>query len=353
MDDVIELEEMGSRKKQRTLGPMDKFATNINPESRPLPTRQQNINDAIWKEKLHKVQQYIARWVYASGVPFNTIANDEFKLMAEAIGQFGPEVTPPSQHQLREPLLKEEVDRLHGLLKPQEEEWKKNGCTVMTNACSDEAHIGGYIFEYVKGCIEEIGEENVVQVVTDNAANNMAAAKMMKEIKPSLFWTSCVTHSINLMLESISKLTRFKGTIQMAKEFTIFIYAHHKTLALMRTFTNRTDIVRPGCVTRFASSFLTLQSLLDKRDQLSAMFSSGEWRNCKWSKHSKGMKAFNTVMSVKFWNGMIMCLKVFGPLVKLLRLVDGDKKLTIGFLHGELIEAKNQISDGLKHGKKM
>ncbi|XP_010418925.1 PREDICTED: uncharacterized protein LOC104704562 [Camelina sativa] len=313
MDDVIELEEMGSRKMQRTLGPMDKFATNINPESRPLPTRQQNINDALWKEKLHKVQQYIARWVYALGVHFNTIANDEFKLMAEAIGKFGPGVTPQSQHQLREPLLKEEVDRLHGLLKPQEEEWKKNGCKIMTDAwsdrkrrsimnlcvnckggtmfrsskdSSDEAHTGGYIFEYVKGCIEEIGEENVVQVVTDNAANNMVAARMMKEIKPSIFWTSCATHSINLMLESISKLTRFKGTIQMAKDFTIFIYAHHKTLA------------------------------------------------------------------VKFWNGVIMCLNVFGPLVKLLRLVDGDKKPTMVFLHGELIEAKKQISDGLKHVEK-
>ncbi|CAL9220820.1 unnamed protein product, partial [Arabidopsis halleri] len=55
MDDEIELEEIGSRKMQRTLGPMDKFATNINPESRPLPTRQQNINDVLWKEKLHKV----------------------------------------------------------------------------------------------------------------------------------------------------------------------------------------------------------------------------------------------------------------------------------------------------------
>lgn len=263
---------------QRTLGPMDKFATNINPESRPLPTRQQNINDALWKEKLHKVQQYIARWVYASGVPFNSIANEEFKMMVTAIGQFGPGVTPPSQYQLREPLLKEEVDRFHGLLKPKEEEWKKNGCTVMTDAwsdrkrksimnlcvnckggtmflsskeSSDEAHTGGYVFEYVKGCIEEIGEENVVQVVTDNATNNMSAAKIMKEIKPSIFWTSCGTHSINLMLKCISRLPRFESTIQMAKEFTILMYAHHKTLAMMRSFTNKRDIVRSG-VTRFA-----------------------------------------------------------------------------------------------------
>ena len=145
--------------------------------------------------------------MYASGAPFNAIANDEFTLMVEAIGKYGPGVTPPSQYQLREPLLKEEVERINGLLKPQEEELKKNGCTIMTDAwtyqkrrsimnlcinskggtmfrsskvCPDEAHTGAYIFEYVNRCIEEVGEENVVQVVTDNATNNMAAAKSQR-----------------------------------------------------------------------------------------------------------------------------------------------------------------------------
>ncbi|KAL1220870.1 hypothetical protein V5N11_029846 [Cardamine amara subsp. amara] len=140
---------------------------------------------------------------------------------------------------------------------------------------SDEPHTCAYIFDYVKGCIDDIGEENVVQVVTDNAANNMAATKMLKLIKPNIFWTSCGTHSINLMLESISKLSKFKETIDIAKGFTIFIYAHHKTLALMRTFTKKKDIVRPG-VTRFASCFLILQSLLEKREKLVSMFASSE-----------------------------------------------------------------------------
>ncbi|VVA92667.1 unnamed protein product [Arabis nemorensis] len=113
----------------RTLGPMDRFATAIDPESRPLPTRQQNISDAIWKEKTYKVQTYMARWVYAFSVQFSVTESDEFKMMVEAIGQFGPGVTPPSQYQLLERLLKEEVERINGLLKPREEEWKKHGCT--------------------------------------------------------------------------------------------------------------------------------------------------------------------------------------------------------------------------------
>ncbi|XP_018461154.1 uncharacterized protein LOC108832156 [Raphanus sativus] len=290
-DDVgAELEELRSAKIPRTLGPMDKFASDINPPLSSMATRQQNISDALSKDRLHKVHQYIGRWLFASGVPFHATANDEFKLMLEAVGQFGPGVTPPSQYLLREPLLKEEVERIKGLLKGQEEERKQNGCSVLTDAwsdrkrrsimnlcincrggtmflsskdCSDEAHTGEFIHQYVKECIEDVGIENVVQVVTDNAPNNMAAARILKEKMPNIFWTSCAAHTVNLMLESITKIQSFKTIIQRAKGFTIFVYAHHKTLAMMRKFTDNKDIVRPG-VTRFASCFLTLQSLMEK-----------------------------------------------------------------------------------------
>ena len=88
-----------------------------------------------------------------------------------------------------------------------------------------------------------------------------------------MFWTSCATHTLNLMLEGIGKTPRFKGVIEKAKAFTIFIYSHHKTLGLMRKFTNRRDIVRPGA-TRFATSFLTLQSLMEKKEKLRTMVTS-------------------------------------------------------------------------------
>lgn len=46
--------------------------------------------------------------MYQSGIPFNDIDNDAFRMFCEAIGQFGPGWVPPTQYQLREPLLKEE-----------------------------------------------------------------------------------------------------------------------------------------------------------------------------------------------------------------------------------------------------
>ncbi|KAL5826711.1 hypothetical protein ACOSQ4_018508 [Xanthoceras sorbifolium] len=40
---------------------------------------------------------------------------------------------------------------------------------------------------------------------------------------------------------------------------------------------------------------------------------------------------------MSFWNGVTTCLKVFAPLVEVLRLVDGDRKPAMGFVYGELL----------------
>ena len=236
-------------------------------------------------------------------IPFHAIDNDGFKKFVEAVRQFGPGYRPPTRYQLREPLLKEEVERTKRLLKNQEEEWARNGCSVMTDGwtdqkrrsimnfcvnsrvgttflssveCSKDSHTGKYIFEYVDKCIEDVGPQNVIQVVTDNASNNMAASQLLIEKRPNMFWTSCAAHTIDLMLEAIGKEAKFKGLISKAKTLTIFIYAHHRTLAMMRRFTKSRDIVRPG-VTRFATSFLTLQSLMEKKEKLRLMFTSDDW----------------------------------------------------------------------------
>ena len=115
---------------------------------------------------------------------------------------------------------------------------------------------------------------------------------------------------------------------------------------MMRKFTKKRDIVRPG-VTRFASAFLTLQSLKDKKDDLRQMFSSAEWEECRFSNTVKGKAAFATVLSNGFWTGVSLCLKVFNPLVKVLRLVDADWKPSMGFVYGELVKAKEEIKGAL------
>ncbi|CAN6704662.1 unnamed protein product [Malus baccata var. baccata] len=148
----------------------------------------------------------------------------------------------------------------------------------------------------------------------------------------------------------IGNLSRFTRVVDKAKAFTIFIYAHHKTLALMRKHTKKRDIIRSG-VTRFATSFLTLQSLMDKKKDLKVTVASDEWEQCKHVKTTKGKTAYATVVNAHFWDGVSLCLKVFDPLFKILRIVDGDKKPSMGFLHGELQKAKMEIKETFKNNE--
>ena len=58
--------------------------------------------------------------------------------MLEAAGRFGPGAKKPYQHELREKLLHEEVEDTKKMIKDHAQEWKKTGCSLMTDAWTDQ-----------------------------------------------------------------------------------------------------------------------------------------------------------------------------------------------------------------------
>jgi hypothetical protein len=172
----------------------------------------------------------------------------------------------------------------------------------------------------------------------------MGAKKLLLEKRPNMFWSSCATYTINLMLQGIGNLPRFVKVLDKSKSFTIFVYGHTRTLDCMRHFSSGKEIIRPG-VTRFASAFLTLESLLDKKDQLRKMVVDSRWESLREVKSKKGKEATTMIMSMAFWKDVKLCLNVFEPLVKVLRLVDGDVKPSMGFVYGEIVKAKKEMKE--------
>jgi hypothetical protein len=203
------------------------------------------------------------------------------------------------------------------------------------------SHTSEVIFELVDKAIEEIGEDEVVQVVTDNASNNMGAKTLLFTKRSHISWTSCGSHTINLMLQGISSLPRFKKVLEQAKAFTIFFCGHTRTLDCMRHFTDGREIIRSR-VTRFASAFLTLTSILEKKDQLRKMVVDSMWDTLTDVKSKKGKNATATMMNPTFWKDVKMCLSVFEPLVNVLCLVDRAVKPSMGFLFGELTRQRGR-----------
>ncbi|XP_042009196.1 uncharacterized protein LOC121757771 [Salvia splendens] len=194
--------------------------------------------------------------------------------------------------------------------------------------------------------VDEIGEENVVQVVTDNGSNYVAAGKLLMAKREHLYWTPCAAHCIDLMLEDIGKIVVIKNTIKRSISLVGYIYSHGFTLNLLRTTTNKKELVRPA-ITRFATSYLSLQRLQEERENLRKMFTCDEWMQNKLSKEAKGIEATKTVMKTSFWNNVVYILKIMGPLVRVLRMVDGEKKAAMGYIYEAIEKAKEEIKKEL------
>jgi hypothetical protein len=249
---------------------------------------------------------------FMSGVPFNAAVARQFEIEIEVTAQYGSGYKPPSPYQFGQPVLTKVVKLTNTVREDHECAWKHYGCTLMSDGWSDKrgrhlinflvnSHEGTYfmgsvdasseiqdkfmLVDLLEEKINEIGKDKMVQVITDNGANYKAAGRILKRI-PSLFWSPCVAHCLDLMLEDTGNLKEFKKTIARARCFTTFIYRHGKILSLMKDKIGA-DPVRPGA-TRFATSFLTLKSLHKHREALKGLFLSEEWNGNKLAKTAAG-----------------------------------------------------------------
>ncbi|KAG4921316.1 hypothetical protein JHK85_050921 [Glycine max] len=278
-------------------------------------------------------------------VSFNLIKLKSFENMVATIGQYGPHLPFPSYHDIRVPLLKKEVEYTENLMKGHGEQWVKYGSGTMFLKSvdgSDFVKTAEKFFELLDVIVEEVGEENVVQVVTDNGSNYVLAGKLLEDKRKHIYWTPCAAHCIDLMLEDIGKLPLIRKTIRRAINLVGFIYAHSSTLSLLRNCTNKRELVRRA-ITRFATSYLTLERLHKEKANIRKMFISNEWILNKLSKEPMGKEATKVELMSSFWNSVVYTLKVMAPLVKVLRLVDGERKPAMGYIYEAMDKAKETI----------
>jgi len=71
--------------------------------------------------------------------------------------------------------------------------------------------------------VEKVGEDNVIQVVIDDAEYHKVVGQMLMAKGKRLFWTPCVAHCVDLMLEDYEKIP-IHETIRKGKKNTTFIF---------------------------------------------------------------------------------------------------------------------------------
>ncbi|KAL8528384.1 hypothetical protein ACS0TY_005986 [Phlomoides rotata] len=159
----------------------------------------------------------IARMFYSAGLPFNLAKNPHFiKSYSLVVNSNILGYTPP--------------EVIETLLETTKGTWKLNGVSIVCDGWTDPQrrplinfiviNEGGPMFihsvncqgEYkdkffistlIKDVIIEVGVSNVVQVITDNASVCKATGMLVEQAYPSVFWTPCIVHTLNLALKNI------------------------------------------------------------------------------------------------------------------------------------------------------
>ncbi|XP_050222802.1 uncharacterized protein LOC126672894 [Mercurialis annua] len=200
--------------------------------------------------------------------------------------------------------------------------------------------------------IDWVGPSNVVHLVTDNAANYASAGRLVHEKYSNIYWSPCAAHCLNLILKDISSMEHVAKLASNASKVTVFVYNHIIFLAWLRRRSSWKEIVRPA-VTRFATTFITLQNLHEHKNDLQALMTNRVYTDHKLSRSDKGKVVSSLILNNKFWDDCLIMVKIAGPLIRLLRLVDSDEKPSLGYVYEGMRRARKAIKHMFKKKKSL
>ncbi|XVE92860.1 hypothetical protein REPUB_Repub01dG0139600 [Reevesia pubescens] len=343
---------------------------------RITPGAQLTIKSVLQsKEAIERCDIAISKWMIDASIPFNAINSVYFQPMIDAVASMGAGYKGPNFHSFRGYLLAKNVEETKKCVDSYRATWKETGCTIMADGWTDQCRrtlinflvycprgtvflksvnaskIADLLYKLFKEIMLFVGPENVVHMVTDNAANYVTAGRLLENEFPTLYWSPCAAHCLNLMLHDIGKLDEVCNIVNHASKITKYIYNHCYALYLMRKHTNGREILRPT-PTRLATNFIALQSILAKNDALRAMVTSKEWTTSAYSKDKNGRKFVDLVLDSTFWKECAAIMKLKEPLVRVLRIVDADDRPAMGYLYEAIHRAREEMLKRFQGRKK-
>ncbi|KAL6190756.1 hypothetical protein ACLB2K_037150 [Fragaria x ananassa] len=338
---------------------------NLSPQYRQAKVR--TMSNRISRKE---VISGICKFFYHSGVPLQAANSMYFHKMLELVGQYGPGVVAPTSQLISGQCLEEEIATIKNYLAEYKASWAVTGCSILADSWLDTEGTtlinflasgpnGVYfvssidateivkdaseLFELLDKVVEEMGEENVVQVITPNTPSYKAAGKMLEEKRKNLFWTPCVTNCIDQILKHLSDIPSVAECIKKSQKITKLIYSQIWLLNFMKNgFTQGKELLRPS-ITQFASSFATLQSLVDHRIGLRRMFRSNKWISSQCSRAPEGKEVANIVSDAGFWKNLQVVKNSVDPMMQILQKVESGDCMSVSSIYSDMSTASLAI----------
>ncbi|VVA98783.1 unnamed protein product [Arabis nemorensis] len=334
-----------------------------------------NIVHPSSKDREKTVHMAVGRFLFDIGADFEAVNSANFQPFIDTIVSGGFGVSVPTHEDLRGWILKSCVEEMKKDIDECKSMWKKTGCSVLVQESNpnkgpmvlnflvycpekvvflksvDASEIlasAEKLYELLKDVVEEIGDSNVVQVITKCEDHYITAGKKLMDVYPSLYWVPCAAHCLDKMLEEFGKIAWIREIIQQARTVSRIIYNHSDVLNLMRKFTFGNDIVQPA-LTSSATNFATMGRIADLKLHLQAMVTSSEWNDCSYSKEAGGLAMTETINDESFWKALTLANHITLPLLRVLRIVYSERKPAMGYVYAALYRAKEAIKTHLVH----
>jgi len=320
----------------------------------------------------------VARFFYNNAIPVEMVESDEFKTMCDLVSRHGVGFKPPSFFDIGGKYFPEDIKLTNEVLEEHRAMWKITGCSIMVDVftnfpkrnilnllvnspkgtfflktidASDMLESSEKLFKMMDDVVEEVGEENVVHIVTEYTPYYVAAAKMLMAKRTRLYWTPCATLCIGKMLQDCGEIPIHKGTLMECQRIVFFIYSEDSLRTLLLHFTKGICIWKVGIIS-CDSVYLTLCCLCENKGALRRMFKSKEWKSSEFAKTMHGKYIEDVVLDKGFWKNVMICYKGIYPIIEVLRLVNSIEKPTMGFIYEAMVKAIEKIRRSLSNDDK-
>ncbi|KAK6915237.1 Zinc finger, BED-type [Dillenia turbinata] len=316
-------------------------------------------------------QKCIGRFFFEADIDFSVAKSTSFQnLIDSTLGYSEIRCKIPAVEELKGWILEEEVNEIQQYVDQIKLSWASTGCSILLDVWKGEGGQSliyflvdcpkGVIFLHacdvsaiaedavamqliIEGILEEVGVDNVVQIITNCTMGCIGTVgKLLTEKYRTLFWTVSATHCIELMLDRMRMMDQIKNALDKARIITKFIYSHATVIKLMQYHINGHNLIKPHKI-KSVVPFLTLENIVLERENLKQMFISSEWRTSIWASRPEGRKVADLVGNSGFWNEAEIVLSGCIPLVNVLRFINGKNKPLMGFIYDTLDHAKETI----------
>ncbi|KAL4325034.1 hypothetical protein GQ457_11G009230 [Hibiscus cannabinus] len=321
----------------------------------------------------NNVHMAIGRFLFDIGATLDAVNSVYFQPMVDAVISGGNGTLMPSRDDLQGWILKKSVEEVKSDNEKLIASWVRTGCSILVNQWNIQAgrillyflvycpegtvflksidassviNSSDALYELLKQVVEEVGSKHVLQVITNCEEPYIVAGRRLAETFPTLYWTPCAAHCVDLILEDFAKVEWINTIIEQARSITRFIYNHSVVLNMVRRYTFGNDIVELAA-TRSATNFTTLARMVDLRNNLQAMITSQEWVDCPYSKKPGGLVMLDLVSDQSFWSSCVLVVQLTNPLLRVLRMVGSKKRPAMGYVYAGMYRAKEAIKKEL------